>query len=88
MAWPDGKFPQLDNSRLLVILKAKALKSLIESSPAFKKHCRDVPYVAECVFLSDPNPVSELNPQGRFQVFGRDGDTRDAPSHLNALRSA
>lgn len=68
----DGRFRQVDNPRLLANRKAKALKSLIESSDAFKKHRSDVPYIAEAVFLSDQQLVSDLNPQGRFQVFGRD----------------
>ena len=76
---PDGQFHQRDNPRLLASRKAKALKSLIESSQPFRKHRPDVPYIAECVFLSDPNLRSGLNPQGRFQVFGRDGATRDDP---------
>lgn len=58
---PDGRFRQIDNPRLLANRKAKALKSLIESSPAFKKHRRDVPYVAECVFLSDPKLLSLIH---------------------------
>jgi serine/threonine protein kinase len=74
----EGRFRQVDNPRLLANRKAKALKSLIESSDAFNKHRSDVPYVAEAIFLSDQKLISELNPQGRFQVFGRDGG-RDEP---------
>lgn len=68
----DGKFRQFDNPRILANRKAKALKGLIESSPAFRNDRRSVPYLAECVFLSDPKLKTSLNPQGRHNVFGRD----------------
>ncbi|WP_162142126.1 BREX system serine/threonine kinase PglW [Ilumatobacter coccineus] len=71
---PDGKFRQIDNPRQLANRKAKALKSLIENTKTFKGRRNEVPYLSECVFLSDPKLISGLNPQGRHQVFGRDAD--------------
>ena len=49
---PDGSFRQFDNPRLLANRKAKALKSLIENTKAFRKYRSSVPYIAESVFLS------------------------------------
>ena len=83
---PDGRFSQFDNPRILANRKAKALKSLIESSAPFRKNRSDVPYVSESVFLSDRKLISGLNPQGRFQVFGRDADGRgELPPERAAL---
>jgi serine/threonine protein kinase len=70
----DGRFRQIDNPRQLANRKVKALKSLIENTKTFRGRRSEVPYLAECVFLSDPKLVSRLNPQGRHQVFGRDAD--------------
>ena len=69
-----GKFRQLDNPRFLANKKAKALKGLIEAAPAFKKYKGSVPYLEECVFLSDPDLVCRLPAQGRHNIFGRDTD--------------
>jgi len=69
---PGGKFRQFDNPRILANRKAKALKSLIESTKAFRNDRRSVPYLGECVFLSDPKLRSGLNIQGRHNIFGRD----------------
>lgn len=71
---PEGFRRSFDNPRLLANRKAKALKELLECSKAFAKHRSEVPYVAEMVFLSDPNLTVTLSPPGRHQVFGRDGE--------------
>jgi len=69
---PEGKFRQFDNPRILANRKAKALKGLIESTRAFRNDRKSVPYLGECVFLSDPKLRSGLNVQGRHNIFGRD----------------
>lgn len=70
----DGRKRIMDNPRNLANRKAKALKSALQATGAFRGAARDMPYLSECVFLSDKKLVSELSPQGRFQVFGRDAD--------------
>ena len=83
---PGGKFRQFDNPRILANRKAKVLKSLLESSPAFRNHRRDMPYLAECVFLSDPRLTVKLNRHGRDQIFGRDPDPgKDFPPERVAI---
>lgn len=83
---PEGKFRQIDNPRQLANRKAKALKSLIENTKTFKSRRNEVPYLAECVFLSDPKLISGLNPQGRHQVFGRDADGKgELPAERRSL---
>ena len=69
---PNGRFSQFDNPRILANRKAKALKSVLEATGAFRKERSSIPYIQECIFLSDPNLKVGLNSQGRHNVFGRD----------------
>ena len=52
---PEGFRRSFDNPRLLANRKAKALKEVLTRSKAFAKHRAEVPFVAEVVFLSDPD---------------------------------
>lgn len=69
---PEGRAITLDNPRSLANRKAKALKTLLERSKTFRKNRRDLPYVTEAVFLSDPQLVVTLSPAGRHNTYGRD----------------
>lgn len=83
---PQGARRSFDNPRLLANRKAKALKALLERSKAFAKHRSEVPYVAEVVFLSDPDLTVTLSPPGRHQVFGRDPeDGESLPAGRQAI---
>lgn len=76
---PEGRTVTLDNPRSLANRKAKALKTLLDRSRTFRRNRNDVPFVQEAVFLSDPQLVVTLGPQGRHSIYGRDpepnGDT-------------
>ncbi|QGG94363.1 BREX system serine/threonine kinase PglW [Actinomarinicola tropica] len=83
---PDGSVRSLDNPRILANRKAKALKSLLESSPAFARRRRDLPYVQELVFLSDPDLTVSLSPPARHQVLGRDAEEgQELPPQRSAI---
>lgn len=71
---PEGRRRTFDNPRLLANRKAKALKEMLVRTKAFAKHRDEMPFVSECVFLSDPDVKVTLSPPGRHRVFGRDAE--------------
>lgn len=83
---PEGRRIPLPNPRSLANRKAKAFKSLLERSNSFRRNRRDVPYVHEAIFLSDPKLVVTLSPDGRHSVYGRDPESgEETPRYRDKL---
>lgn len=84
---PEGRTVTLDNPRSLANRKAKALRTLLERSRTFRRNRSDVPFVQEAVFLSDPQLVVTLGPQGRHNIYGRDPEpNEETPRFRDKLR--
>lgn len=83
---PEGRRHTFDSPRILANSKAKALRSVLNQSKAFAGHRGEVPYIAEVVFLSDPDLKVTLSVPGRHQVFGRDPEPgADIPAARRAI---
>lgn len=85
---PDGRTKQRDHPLRLTNLKAKALKSLIERTPAARSFDGRVPYFEAGVFLSDPQAEIDLTERGRLGTYGRPAADPSRQPGLRDLVSA
>lgn len=85
---PEGRTKQRDHPLRLTNLKAKALKSLIERTPAARSFSGRVPFFEAAVFLSDPQVRIELDERGRLGTYGRPTDDPALRPGLRDLVSA
>ena len=73
----DGRLISTDNPLKLANLKAKKLRSLLEThSPA--RRSSGIPFIEPLVFLSAPKLVNDLTGTGRLRVCLRDRDASHA----------
>jgi serine/threonine protein kinase len=84
--WRDGvNYKTRDNPLPLANRKCKALKSLLERQPAFKKGKVQVPFIEPLIFCSDENNVLQLDGPQANGVCLRDRQDASAPGIVAAV---
>jgi serine/threonine protein kinase len=84
--WRDGTtYKTRDNPQPLANRKCKALKSLLERQPAFKKGKVQVPFIEPLIFCSDENNVLQLVGPQANGVCLRDRQDGLVPGIIGAI---
>lgn len=84
--WKDGTtFKTRDNPLPLANRKCKALKSLLERQPAFRKGKASVPFIEPLIFCSDEKNILQLQGPSQNGVCLRDREDGSVPGILGAI---